>query len=90
MAVKCDVCGKMTNTYRIIYSGDAVCVGTCIHAFHLESYLLRLEDRRLRDEPQNKRAYQQAREMSAWLSVYKYGNKDASRRAAAVINAWAH
>ena len=58
------------------------------HAARLEAYLWRLERNRLRNEHHNKRAYQQAREMAAWLSVYKYGNADARGRAASVIQAW--
>ena len=34
-------------------------------------------------------SYQQAREMAAWLSIYKYGNEAAKRLAAKAINAWA-
>ena len=89
MAAKCDMCGKMTKKYFTSYAGDILCSKTCKNAYVLESYLLRMEERRQKDEATNKRAFQQAREMAAWLSIYKYGNEAAKRLAAKVINAWA-
>lgn len=52
----------------------------------LESYLLRMEKNRKRDERNNKTAYQQAREMSAWLSVWRYGNTEQQKKAAKLID----
>jgi hypothetical protein len=89
MAAKCDMCGKMTKKYFTSYAGDILCSKTCKNAYVLESYLLRMEERRQKDEATNKRAFQQAREMAAWLSIYKYGNEAAKRLAAKAINAWA-
>lgn len=33
----------------------------------------------------NIRAFQDAQQLSAWLSVYRYGNKDAKKRAEKVL-----
>lgn len=57
-------------------------------AEYLESYLNRLEKRRDKDEPLNQRAYRDAREMAAWLSVYKHGNERYKKRAAVAINSF--
>lgn len=89
MAVKCDVCGKMTNKYFTTYAGDVVCSKTCQTVYQLESYLLRMEERRQRDEAHNETAFDQARQMSAWLSLFKYGNVEQKKRAIVAINAWA-
>ena len=43
----------------------------------LRKYLRRLEKNRTRDEQWNKNAYQQARHVAAWLSLYDFGNDDA-------------
>lgn len=43
----------------------------------LRKYLRRLEKNRVRDERWNKNAYQQARHVAAWLSLYDFGNDDA-------------
>jgi ATP-dependent protease Clp ATPase subunit len=88
MAAKCDICGKMAKKYFITSYGDIVCSKTCKNAYHLESYLLRLEERREKDEPNNKKAYEQARDMAAWLSLYRYGNTECKKVAAVAINAW--
>ncbi len=88
MAAKCDICGKMTNKYRTTYAGDVVCYGICLQVYRLESYLLRMEERRKRDLANNQKAYQEAREMSAWLTLWKYGNPEQRRQAAKVISAW--
>lgn len=50
MAAKCDVCGKMTKRYHTTYAGDIVCYGICLQVYRLESYLLRMEERRERDQ----------------------------------------
>jgi hypothetical protein len=89
MATKCDMCGKMTKLYFTSYAGDILCSKTCRNAYLLESYLLRMEERRAKDEANNQRAYQQAREMAGWLSMYKNGNTDIKQLAAKAINAWA-
>lgn len=89
MAAKCDVCRKMTAKYHTTSYGDVVCNGTCHAAYRLESYLLTLEERREKDELLNKRVYEQAREMSAWLSVYKNGNAESKISAAKAILVWA-
>ena len=88
MAAKCDVCGKMTTKYHTTSYGDVVCFGTCLKAYRLESYLLTMEGRREKNKPDNQRAYQEAREMSAWLSLWKFGNKEQKKMAAIAINAW--
>jgi len=89
LAAKCDVCGKMKKKYYTTYAGDIVCNKTCMNAYRLESYLLRMEERREKDEVNNKKAFQQARDMAGWLSLYKYGNDKYKKLAAKAINAWA-
>lgn len=88
MAAKCDVCGSMVKKYKTTIHGD-ICCDACTNAYRLESYLLTMEERREKDEQNNKKAYEQAREMAAWLSMYKYGNGDAKKLAAKFINTWA-
>lgn len=51
----------------------------------LENYLQRLEKSREKDELNNKRAYEQAREMSAWLSLAKYGVGETAKQAQRII-----
>ena len=89
MAAKCDICGSMAKKYFTASSGDTVCSKTCMNAYLLEKYLLSLEERREKDEELNKTAFNQAREMSAWLSIYRYGNKNSKKLATIAINAWA-
>lgn len=88
MAAKCDMCGKMTNKYHMTPAGDVVCQGFCLSVYRLESYLLRLEVNRERDEEHNKLAYQHAREMAGWLSLFKHGNKEMRKRATKAISAF--
>jgi|BioPla2DNA2_1021312.scaffolds.fasta_scaffold27065_6 hypothetical protein len=89
MSAKCDMCGSMTNKYFTTYAGDILCSKTCKNAYVLESYLLRMEERREKDEVNNKKAFQQARNMAGWLSLYKYGNAESKKLAAKAINSWA-
>jgi hypothetical protein len=51
----------------------------------LENYLQRLEKNREKDELNNERAYEQAREMSAWLSLAKYGAGETAKQAQRII-----
>jgi hypothetical protein len=48
-----------------------------------------MEEQREKNEAQNKTAYEQAREMAGWLSLYKFGNKEIKKQAARAINSWA-
>lgn len=48
-------------------------------------YLRRMEDRRNLDEIVNRRAYQDARDISAWLSLYEYGTPSAKELAKGVL-----
>lgn len=88
MSAKCDICGGISKKYFTASSGDIVCSKTCMNAYRLESYLLRMEEHREKDESNNKTAYEQARNMSAWLSVYRHGNAESKKLAAVAINAW--
>lgn len=54
----------------------------------LEVYLDRAEKNRVWHEPTNKRVYQEAREMAAWLSLYRHGSADAKDMASIIISAW--
>ncbi|NCB75175.1 MAG: hypothetical protein EOM51_10600 [Clostridia bacterium] len=47
----------------------------------IKAYLTRLEKNRLKDEPQNKHAYQGARELSAIVSLAEHGNGKISKAA---------
>jgi len=88
MAVKCDMCGKMTNKYHTTSYGDSVCQGACLSAYRLESYLLTMEENKEKNEEHNKLAYQQAKEMAGWLSLFKHGNPDIRKRAGKVISSF--
>jgi hypothetical protein len=46
-----------------------------------------MEENREKDETFNQIAYQQAREISAYLSLYKFGNPEQCKKAAKVISA---
>jgi hypothetical protein len=47
-----------------------------------------MEKSRKKHEPLNKQTYQQCRELSAWLSVYRFSSGEYKRQAAAIINAY--
>lgn len=51
-----------------------------------KAYLNRLEVNRKKDEPNNKRTYQDARNLAAWVSVAEYGNEEMAKRALKIIN----
>ena len=86
MTCFCAECGERAGT-SYIFENLYICK-TCYNAEILTSYLRRLEKRRAKDEPLNKRAYNQGRELSAWLSVYRFGNKESRKQVAAIINSW--
>jgi hypothetical protein len=48
-------------------------------------YLERMERNRKKDEPYNKRAYADARELAALVSMAEYGNQQAAKSALKVI-----
>jgi len=87
MAFRCAECDERTGTVYISDEGMDVCK-TCYHAEIVSSYLRYMETRRAKDEACNQRAFDQCRELSAWLSLYRFGNKEIRKQAAAVINAW--
>ena len=87
MSFRCAECGERSGTVYISDEGMDVCK-TCYHAEIVSSYLRHMEKRRAKDEPYNKLAFNQCRELAAWLSLYHFGNKDSRKRAAATINAW--
>lgn len=87
MTKQCNFCGRMVRKYRI-YKGSVICFEPDCIAVILEEYLLSIEKRRKRDKPYNKQSFQQAREMSAWLSIYRFGNAAAKAYAAKVLQAW--
>lgn len=51
----------------------------------LKRYLTRMESNRVKDEHLNKRSYSHARELSAVVSLYEYGNEDAKKMAARIL-----
>ena len=55
---------------------------------NLRRYLCRLEQHREKDEPHNKKAYFEARNWAAWLSVYDHGNPMMSVYAGNFIKRW--
>ena len=87
MAEQCSICGKLVRKYKF-YIGKVVCCDADCIAVILEEYLLFMEKRRKRDEPCNRSSFQQAREMSAWLSLYRFGNQEIRKRAARILRAW--
>ncbi len=86
LAAKCSMCGKAAKKHITTSAGDIVCSKTCMNVYRLELYLLQMEERRRKDEMLNRRAFEQAREMAGWLSIYKFGNAKARKFAAKVIN----
>lgn len=87
MAAKCDMCAKMAKRYSTM-AGTIVCSKTCLNAYNLQNYLLRIEEQREKEEITNITTYQQARELSAWLSIWKNGNVENRKRAARIINSF--
>jgi len=85
---RCAECCKRIGTVFISDEGLDICK-TCYHAGIASSYLRRMETRRKKDEPHNKRAYEQCRELAAWLSVYRFGVGHYQKRAAAYLDGWA-
>jgi hypothetical protein len=61
---------------------------TCYNIQVLLSYLQRIEKRRAKDECWNKQSFEQCRELSAWISLYRFGGNEIQKRAAAIINSW--
>ena len=49
------------------------------------AHLERMERNRAKNEPCNKKAYQDARNLSAWVSIAQYGNEQAAKRAVKII-----
>lgn len=70
---RCSFCGNDVRRYKNTCNGPVCYNADCIAAF-LASYLDAMEQRRGKDKANNKIAFQQAREMSAWLSIYRHGN----------------
>lgn len=52
----------------------------------LKKYLVRMESNRAKDEPLNKKTYEQARELSAVVSLYEHGNEDVKKMAARILS----
>jgi hypothetical protein len=50
-----------------------------------KTYLARMERNRVKNEPCNKRAYEDARNLAAWVSVAEFGNAEYSKRALKAI-----
>ena len=50
-----------------------------------KAYLDRMEKDRSRNEKYNQRAYRDARELSAWLSLAEHGNHAVSQKARKII-----
>lgn len=59
--------------------------GTEMTIEEAETYLNLMEKNRAKDEPNNKKAYQDARILSGWVSVAKYGTLKFSNRAKSFV-----
>jgi len=91
MATKCDICEATAETYYISINGDVICSKTCFAAQRLENYLLGIDRRRKEgklDPNINQKAWSDAGEMAAWLSVYRHGNKEMSKKYGKAILKW--
>jgi hypothetical protein len=71
-----------------MFPGVSVCSRDCEAAFIVRGYLDRMKFRRRQDAEHNRLAYQQAGELSAWLSVYRFGISVYRKRAATFLNAF--
>lgn len=87
-ARKCSYCGRLVKTYSIQRPDTIICSRTDCRAASLEEYLRQMEKRRIKDEPLNPRAFQDARNLSGYLSLYRFGNEEARERASIVINSF--
>ena len=86
MGNRCFECGKKGASYLSV-TGVELCQ-TCHYAELATRYLRRMEANRAKFEGHNKRAYANCRELSAWLSLYRFGNEHARSRAATYLIAW--
>lgn len=59
---------------------------TCFNVHRAEVYFEQLERNQCRDEKLNQRSYDQARELSAWVSVYRYGAAQYKEQAERIVN----
>jgi hypothetical protein len=87
MPVCCAECGEKLNTRSIAGKKLDTCK-TCQNAEIVSDYLRYMETRRAKHDAANKRAFDQCRELAAWLSVYRFGVEPYRQRGAAYINAW--
>lgn len=85
MAIKCSVCGKKVKRYFTTSQGNDVCSKACYGVYQLEAYLLWMEENRQKNETLNKRSYDEAREMSSLISLYKFGNREMSKCAKKIL-----
>jgi len=53
-----------------------------------KQYLERLEKNKLRDEACNVKTYEQAKELSAWVSLTENGNPNIQKRAIKIIKSF--
>ena len=89
MMIICPICEKRAREYRSMFPDISVCSRDCEAAEIARCYLERMSANRHRDREHNKMAYEQAEELAAWLSVYRFGIKKYRKRAAAVLNSFA-
>ena len=85
---RCSYCGRLVKAYSLQHPSIIICRRTDCRAASLEEYLCQMEERRIQDEALNPRAYQDARNLSGYLSLYRFGNKEARERARIVINSF--
>ena len=80
----CKQCGS-SITRQTKAPKDGLC-RICFNIWRAETYFEQLERNRRRHEKLNKRSYEQARDLSAWLSIYRYGAEQYKERAKHYIN----
>lgn len=82
--VICGKCGRPLQ--RKTKSPVAGRCRTCFNVWRAEIYFKQLERNRRKDEMLNQRSYDQARELAAWVSVYRYGTELYRVQAEKMIN----
>lgn len=87
MVEKCSECGVEADEAYISRIGLNFCK-TCYYAELASFYLKHLKKNHSRDEVINKHIYQQAKELSVWISFYRFGNDKMKKLAANYLCNW--
>ena len=83
--VRCSACGEKAMKGKLNAEGQPLC-RACFNVEVTLKYCRSMEKRRGREEQWNKSAFDQCRNLAAWISIYQFGAPEYRKRAAAIIN----